>query len=154
MPDLPPLIAFDAEDLAVIAANLQDAVVRVGDMAYLPQTKQFAMVAARFDWLEAAAGMEGGACCERCRTGLRFGRVFRASCRGFCCKDEDLVLNLLDIGFRQTEPPGGVVEFVFSAGRAVRLEVECLEAEIHDLGVRWTARSVPCHCLAGDPERA
>ncbi|MDQ6702085.1 MAG: DUF2948 family protein, partial [Pseudomonadota bacterium] len=51
MPDLPRLIAFDADDLAVIAANLQDALVRVGEMAFLPQSKQFAMVAARFDWV-------------------------------------------------------------------------------------------------------
>jgi len=59
MPDLPRLIAFDADDLAVIAANLQDALVRVGEMAFLPQSKQFAMVAARFDWVQAAAKKRG-----------------------------------------------------------------------------------------------
>lgn len=146
MPDLPPLAAFDSEDLAVIAANLQDAVVRVADMAYLPREKQFALVAGRFDWIKAASeGSEGG--CERCQTGLRFGRVLKVSCRGFCHRDKDLVLNLLHIGFEATNPPSGVVEFIFSAGRALRLEVECLEAEIRDLGVRWKTKSIPCHQL-------
>ena len=36
MPDL-KLIALDAEDLGVISAHLQDAVLRVGDMVYLPK---------------------------------------------------------------------------------------------------------------------
>ena len=145
MPDLPPLIAFDADDLAVIAVNLQDALVRVGGMAYLPRSKQFAMVASRFDWIKAAADKTECPSCERCQTGLHFGRVLKVSCRGFCCRDRELILNLLDIGFKQTEPPAGIVEFIFSAGRALRLEVECIEAEIRDLGLRWKARSAPRH---------
>ena len=151
MPDLPPLIAFDADDLAVIAANLQDALIRVGDMAYLPRSKQFAMVAARFDWVGAATKQIGSSCCERCRTGLHFERVLKVSCLGFHHQDQALILNLLDIGFKETEPPGGYVEFVFSAGRALRLYVECLEAEIRDLGIRWTAKSAPNHPIDSAP---
>ncbi|MGH6795070.1 MAG: DUF2948 family protein, partial [Methylocella sp.] len=94
MPDLPRLIAFDADDLAVIAANLQDALVRVGEMTFVPQSKQFAMVASRFDWVSAAADKSGRPCCERARTGLHFGRVLKVACRGFSCRDEALVLNL------------------------------------------------------------
>ena len=145
MPELPRLIAFDADDLAVIAANLQDALIRVGDMAYLPRSKQFAMLAARFDWVEAAAKKMGSPCGERCRTGLHFGRVLKVSCLRFQRHDEALILNLLDINFKETEPPAGHVDLIFSAGRALRLTVECLEAEIRDLGVRWKAKSVPNH---------
>ncbi len=153
MPDLPRLIAFDADDLAVIAANLQDALVQVADMVYFPQSKQFAMVTSRFDWIGA---VKNGAWrgCERCRTGLHFGRVQKVSCRGFCHRDKAEVLNLLDIAFKATEPPAGIVEFVFSAGRALRLEVECLEAEIRDLGVRWNARAVPRHFLGAGWRKA
>ena len=144
MPSLPRLIAFDADDLSVVAANLQDALVRVGDMAYIPRSKQFAMVTSRFDWIDAAKNDESCGC-ERCQTGIHFGRVLRVSCRGFCHRDEALILNLLDIAFEETAPPAGFVEFIFSAGRALRLEVECLEAEIRDLGFRWQARSAPHH---------
>ncbi len=152
MPDLPRLIAFDADDLEVIAANLQDALIRVSDMAYLPRSKQFAMVAARFDWVGAATKRIGSSCCERARTGLHFGRVLKVSCLGFHHhQDQALILNLLDIGFKQTEPPAGYVEFVFSAGRALRLHVECLEAEIRDLGIRWTAKSAPNHPIDRAP---
>jgi Protein of unknown function (DUF2948) len=153
MPDLPRLIAFDADDLAVIATNLQDALIRVGDMTYLPRTNQFAMVAARFDWVGAATKMAGLAHCERCQTGLHFGRVLKVSCRGFRQQDQALILNLLDIGFKETEPPAGYVEFIFSAGRALRLYVECLEAELRDLGYRWKAKSAPNHRIDSAPEQ-
>jgi len=153
MPSLPRLIAFDADDLSVIAANLQDALVRVGDMAYIPRSKQFAMMTSRFDWIDATRN--GDSCgCERCRTGIHFGRVLRVSCRGFCHRDEALILNLLDIAFEETAPPAGFVEFIFSAGRALRLEVECIEAEICDLGLRWKARSTPRHTFGVRWEKA
>jgi hypothetical protein len=146
MPDLLHLVAFDPEDLEVVSANLQDAVVRVGDMAYLPHAKQFAVIVSRFDWLGAA---RGGSCetWERCRTGLHFERVFKVSTCGFTSHDTSAVLNLLSIHFEETHPPAGIVELVFSAGRALRLEVECLEAELCDLGPRWKARAVPEHRL-------
>jgi hypothetical protein len=149
MPDLPRLIAFDAEDLAMIAASLQDALVRVGEMAYLPRSKQFAMIAARFDWIGSVSRKAGFSCAERCRTGLHFGRVLKVSCRGFEHKDQTRILNLLHIGFKETDPPAGYVEFVFSSDCALRLYVECLEAEIRDLGVRWKTKSVPDHRLDG-----
>lgn len=147
MPNLPPLIAFDADDLAVVAANLQDALVRVADMAYLPREKKFAFIASRFDWLKAVASESGRPACERCQTGLHFGRVLKVSCLGFNCRDRGLILNLLDIRFRETVAPAGYVELIFSGGCALRLEVECIEAEIRDLGLRWAARSAPCHPL-------
>ncbi len=49
MPEL-KLIALDADDLKVISAHLQDAVLRVGDIAYLPRERRFAALGNRFDW--------------------------------------------------------------------------------------------------------
>ncbi len=54
------LIAFDEEDLKVVSAHLQDAVVRVGDMAYLPKERRFAALLNRFDWELAAGAGDGG----------------------------------------------------------------------------------------------
>ena len=65
LPDAPPLkiAALDPEDLAILSAHLQDAQVRVGDMAYLPDSQRFVVVGARFDWYAATSGR-----CERCGT--------------------------------------------------------------------------------------
>ena len=53
---------------------------------------------------------------------------------------KDAVLNLLAIDFAETEAPAGVVTLTFSGGATLRLEVECLECELADLGPTWQNR--------------
>lgn len=141
------LAALDSEDLAVISAHLQDAEVRVGDMAYLQQSMRFALVAARFDWVQALAGP-----CERCGTGLHFERVFKVVRAGFD-QDPDRVLTLLAVMFTPGEAPSGTITLRFSGGAAIRLEVECIEAALSDIGPRWPVECKPGH-LALEAEHA
>ena len=148
MPDL-KLIALDSDDLKVISAHLQDAVVRAGDMAFLPAEKRFAAIANRFDWAKAlAAGQpKGGKDFERRRTGLRFERVLSARAQGLNLKDKSATLALLAITFapRTAEAVDGDVTLTFSGGAAIRLGVECLEIEMKDLGAAWSANKAPAH---------
>jgi hypothetical protein len=137
------LIALDPEDLRVLSCHLQDAVIRVGDMAYLRQDMRFAAIANRFDW-ERAASDEAGAY-QRRRSGLRFERVKSARVQGFDLQQKDAVLVLLAVTFESAEEPSGAVTLHFAGGGAVRLEVECIEAELRDLGAVWGARSKPVH---------
>ena len=141
------LMAFDPEDLSVIAAHVQDAILRVGDMLYQPHEKRFVLVLKRFDWLASVAGAP-----QRAQTGLHFEQVRKASLQGFRTDRPDDLLNLLDVEFVPGEPPGGRVLLVFSGGCAVRLEVECLEARMADLGPRWRVRHAPGHGVRGDDE--
>jgi len=149
MSDTPPvrlrLLAQDEEDLAVLSAHMQDALVRVCDMTFLPRTGVFALVGSRFDWLAAASGRK-----QRCQVGLHFDRVLKASRKGFDAAKPDDVLNLLSLIFTVTDAPAGLVDLVFSGGAAVRLEVECLEGQLRDLGPRWQTTLQPGH--AGDSE--
>jgi hypothetical protein len=147
MPELLRLIALDPDDLAVISANLQDALVRIGDMTYLSRSKRFVIVAARFDWLRARAGSM-----ERCRAGLHFERVLKVARSGFSQGDGDTVLNLLSIVFEETEAPAGRVVLTFSAGAAIRLDVECLEAQLRDIGPRWKTKAQPGHLDDEQPQ--
>jgi len=141
------LIALNDEDLAILSTHLQDAVLKVRDMAYLRETKRFALVAARFDWLSTSCGKA-----ERCATGLHFERVLKAAITGFNLADADRCLNLLDIRFSPQDAPAGQVILTFSGGAAVKLDVECLETQMHDLGPRWPAKATPGHCLEETPE--
>lgn len=150
MPDL-KLIALDAEDLGVISAHLQDAVVRVGDMAFLPGAKRFAAIANRFDWAKALAGgtvTPAPGDLERRRTGLRFERVLAAKVNGFNLKDKSAALALLAVTFTPRDAKelvDGDVTLTFSGGAAIRLQVECLEVEMKDLGAAWSAKRAPAH---------
>ncbi len=135
------LYAFDAEDLAVLSAHLQDAVLKASDIAYLARERRFALVCNRFDWTAAEAGD-----CQRRRTGLRVERVTAVKARAVP-KGEDTVLELLAIHFEPEggESPGGTLELVFAGGGAIRLTVECVEAAMDDLGPMWAGVATPRH---------
>lgn len=148
------LIALDADDLNVLSAHLQDAVLRVADMAYLPHERRFALVLNRFDWENAAAAASSGEAgkgeLQRRRAGLRFERVLGAKVHGLNLKDKSTALALLAVVFEPeaAEAVAGNVTLTFSGGAAIRLTVECIEAELKDLGGVWAAGRMPRH--AGD----
>ena len=145
------LIAFDNDDLNVVSAHLQDAILRVGDMALLPRDKRFAAVFNRFDWarLLGAGDGAGESATEmaRMRTALRFERVLGAQLTGIDLTRPDDVLVLLALSFEKkgSDDPSGTVMLTFAGQAAVRLEVECLESEMKDLGPSWAARARPSH---------
>ena len=145
------LIAFDADDLAVMSAHLQDAVLKVGDLAYLPRERRFAAIGNRFDWADALAGANGGTQeYTRRRAALRFERVLGAQVQGVDLGRKDAVVALLAISYEPSEAPEGKVTLHFADGGAIRLEVECIEAELKDLGPVWRVASMPQH-PDGDP---
>ncbi len=138
------LIALDTDDLEVVSTHLQDAVVNVGDIVWLRSEKRVVLALNRFDW-EAASGDQPQY--QRRRTALRFERVNAVKCRDVQPKDKDAVLNLLSVEFQPADAPAGVVVLTFAGGAALRLEVECLEAEIADLGPAWATKCCPAHAV-------
>jgi hypothetical protein len=145
--DLLRLVALDQEDLAVISAHLQDAEVRVADLAYLPHERRFAFVAQRFDW-ETSPNESP----RRRLTGLHFERVMGVRCRGVERDKPDTLLNLLGVTFDQTDAPSGTATLLFENGSAIQLDLECIEAQMKDLGPVWPCSKRPTH--DADLERA
>ena len=129
---------LDEEDLEVVSAHLQDAVVKVADLLWRPNERRVVVALNRFDWESAQSDKPEY---RRRRSALRFERVLSCKCRSVDPAGKDAVLNLLTVEFTETDSPSGIVSLIFSGGAAVRMEVECLEAELVDLGPVWTARS-------------
>ena len=97
---------------------------------------------ARFDWLAAYATEPQ---LRRCRSALRFERVLACKCKNVDPAGKAAVLNLLAVEFTETDPPAGAVTLTFSGGGTLRIEVECLEAELADIGPAWATATVPAH---------
>ena len=138
------LIALDAEDLEVISAHVQDAVLKVEDMGFAQADRRFALMLNRFDWTSAEGRGKGA----RKRAALRFDHVTGARTAGFDPRASEGVLELLAIRFEQKDAPAGIVALEFAGGGSVALDVECLEARLHDLGAAWAAKAVPAHDLS------
>ena len=136
-------IALDRDDLEVVSTHLQDALVKVADILWRPQEKRLVVALDRFDWASCECAKKPEL--RRCRSALRFERVNCCKCRHVNPAGKDAVLNLLAVEFSETDAPAGVVSLIFSGGAVLRLEVECLEAELADLGPSWPAAARPVH---------
>jgi len=138
MADPLKLRAEDAEDLAVISAILQDALVAVGEMVFLPEEQRFVLVANRFRWEPPASGVRQDF--ERRMSGLRIDGVKAVQRRGFHPRDSERLLLLLAM---RSEP--GVIYFDFAGGSSIRLEVERILCHLDDLGEPWPTQWRPRH---------
>lgn len=125
------LIALDEDDLAVVSAHVQDAAVAAGDIIWRQGEKRLVIGMRRPDWDETIAHH-----CEphRLISVLRFDRVLACKARGIDMMAPETALTMLGIEFYPASPPGGNVLLLFSGGGALRLDVECLECELADLG--------------------
>jgi Protein of unknown function (DUF2948) len=139
--ELLKLFAMDQDDLEVVSTHLQDALVCVGDVHWRPAERRLALGFARFDWEGSLSSPQY----QRRRTALRFERVNSLKCRNINCSDKTAMLNLLAVEFEEADAPAGVVILTFSGGGALRLEVECLECEMVDLGPVWETGACPRH---------
>jgi hypothetical protein len=144
--DLLRLVALDQEDLAIVSAHLQDAIIRVADLTYLPKERRFVLVGRRFDW-EASPGEPP----RRRLTGLHLERVQAVRVRGIDRSKPEAVLNLLAITFEERDPPSGTVTLIFAEGGAIQVDVECIELQMKDLGPVWQAEGRPTHDLGQAP---
>ena len=135
------LAAADAEDLDVLSARLQDAAARMKDLVWLPKERRFAALFNRFRWEDA--GRQN----TRVRAGLHFDGVLKVQSSMVKLGAGEAVVSVLAIRFTPNagEDPGGVVEIVLAGGGAIRLSVECVDAELADMTAPWAARGTPDH---------
>lgn len=139
------LVALDEEDLQVLSAHLQDAVLKVSDLQYLAAEKRFVLTLNRFAWEKVKPKLFRKPQYQRRRTALHFNRVTAVKGSGIDRQKPEEVLSLLAIRFIAGEAPAGTLELTFSANAAIRLDVECIEAQLTDLGAAWETSFVPRH---------
>ena len=134
------LIALDPDDLAVISAHVQDARVQTSDIVWRQGEKRLVVGMNRLDWEQTLAAETAP---RRLIAALRFDRVLACKSRNIDLEAPEAALDLLGIEFHPGEAPGGSALLLFSHGGALRLDVECLECELTDLGVDDLGASDP-----------
>lgn len=164
------LRAVDPDDLKVVSACLQDALVPLREVAWLKRQGRFILVANRFRWEQGEllndepemppepttpAGDarfaddasftddEGTAPpFQRTNCGLCFDRVNKVRFRGIDLASRHQILNLLAI-----EPVNSAIDLLFSEQAAIRLDVSGISCHLEDLGEPWLTRWRPKHTL-------
>ncbi len=139
------LIALDADDLEILSAHVQDAVLKVKDIVFLPTDNRFALAMNRYD--------RSGSAGERRQAIMHFERVGVVRQRRIRRDAPEGILNLLAITFKPAEEPGGVISLMFSGGGEIELHVECIEARLTDTGSAWKTPNTPHHPALDDEAR-
>lgn len=135
------LMAEDVADLEVISAAAQDALVRVGDLAYDKKARRFSALVSRFRWEKSGGGGH-----ERIQAALAFDGVLNVKSRKLRLDTPDAVASILQVKFQaDEEPPGGVVRLVLAGDGEIALGVECLDVVLSDMGDAWMTPRKPDH---------
>jgi hypothetical protein len=139
------LAALDAEDLEVLSAHLQDAVLTVGDIRYMPKANKAVFAVNRFVWDKPADKRSGAH--ERRRAALAVSRVRSMKASNIRQDAKSAVLELLAVRFEEDAAPAGRIRLDFAGGGTLLLEVECIEVQLADLGAAWSTQNLPQHDL-------
>ena len=133
------LRASDADDLTIFATMLQDAIVPVSDMAFVPAEHRFALVANRFLW-ELSGTDEKKPTHQRVNCGVVFEQVTGVKSRGLDLSDRGRMLDLLTLRAEDRR-----VGLVFSGDTEIELAVDAIDARLEDIGEPWPTKWRPEH---------
>lgn len=143
MTDQLKLLARSEDDLKVVSSVLQDAVLKVGDIAWLPDQHRFAAVLNRYRWERGSDGGRG----ERIRTGLHFDHVLATQSRFVPRDDPDHVMELLAVEAAARPDDDIDILLKFAGYATIRLHADCIDLQVRDLTGPWKARRKPEHLL-------
>jgi hypothetical protein len=135
------LVARDAEDLAVIATLVQDAVFPITEMRWQKQRRRFALLVNRFRWEDREAAERAGRKYERVQSLLVVDEALAVQTQGIDRADRDTVLSLLDLTWEPGEDGTGRVVLTVAGDGAVALSVEALEVTLRDVTRPYLAPS-------------
>ena len=140
------LRAMDAEDLQVISALVQDAVLPATEMTWDRSRRRFALLLNRFRWEDDAASAQRRDY-ERVQSVLVIEDVLSVATQGLRHGDKDVILSLLSMSFEAGEDGMGRLELTLAGDGAIALEVEALEVTLKDVTRPYAApsRTRPSH---------
>lgn len=144
------LLAADGQDLQVIAAVLQDAIVPAIEMAFKADEQRFLAVVHRFRWdcvceqaledQDRPSRYEAADCYERINCALDIQGVTGVQTSGFDHKNPSVMLDLLTLSLEE-----GLLTLIFAGGAQIRLKVENWRLRMQDFGESWPTKHKPSH---------
>lgn len=139
--------ALDSDDLQVLSALVQDAVLPAHELKYTPHDRRFAMLLNRVRWEDDGRDRHG---VERVQALLVFDNVLHVASQGIQRGEPDLILSVLALEFEpsvEPEDPGGHIVITLAGDGAIRLDVEAIEARLRDVTRPYRAPSghLPAH---------
>lgn len=135
------LKALDADDLAVIATLVQDAVFPTAEMRWDQRMRRFALLINRFRWEDAPRATARKRAFERVQSVMAFEDVLKVKSQGIDRSDPDTVYSLLSVSFQPGDDGTGQINLILAGDGVIALEVEALEVLLQDVTKPYAAPS-------------
>jgi hypothetical protein len=130
------LHAQSSDDIEILSALLQDALIAGADMVFDKAENTFMLVANRYCWELQDAGQQ-----MRCMCGVKFGTIGAVRTRGMTA-DKTQFYNLLAIEYDKAAQH---IMLVFSGGIGIQLEVSSIMIIVRDLAEPHPSFARPDH---------
>ncbi|MDA1198376.1 MAG: DUF2948 family protein [Proteobacteria bacterium] len=137
------LLATSDEDLRVIAAHLQDAIVSVQDIANLKKNRIFLIQLNRFMWEDVEKGVFRKN--KRIRTILKFDNVINISSKNINIKERKSFLDFLTIESNLLPDKSYEIKLIFSGDSVIKIKAEVIDVTLDDQGSPWDTKTQPKH---------
>ena len=137
------LLATSEEDLRVIAAHLQDAIVSAQDIANLKKNKIFLIQLNRFMWEDVEKGVFRKN--KRIRTILKFDNVITVSSKKINTKKDKHFLDFLTIESKLLTDKNYEIKLIFSGDSVIKIKAEIIDVTLDDQGSSWNSNTQPRH---------
>ena len=131
--------AFDISDLEIISSLIQDSILPVSEIQWLPNSDKLALLVNRFRWEDKDIELSQGKTVERVQSLLMISHVKSVSSSGFSPKQKDKVLSILSISFDGDDGDFGNVLIILSGNGGIRVEVDALEINLRDVTMPYIA---------------
>ena len=137
------LLATSDEDLRVIAAHLQDAIVSVQDFANLKKNRIFLIQLNRFMWEDVEKGVFRKN--KRIRTVLKFDNVIDVLSKNINIENNKHFLDFLTIESNVLPDKNYEIKLIFSGDSVIKVTVEVIDVTLDDQGTPWESKTAPKH---------
>ena len=137
------LIARTVEDLRVVSAYLQDAIVNLNEIANLKKNKILLLQLNRFMWEDVEKGLFRKN--KRIRTILKFENVIKVKSRNINLAGKDKFLDFLTIETNQMTDNNYEMKILFAGDSIVKVTAEVIEVTLDDQGEAWDTKNKPKH---------
>ena len=137
------LLAISEEDLKVIAAHLQDAIVSIQDIANLKKNRIFLIQLNRFMWEDIEKGVFRKN--KRISTILKFDNVISVLSKNVNSKVDKKFLDFLTIESNLLPDKSYEIKLIFSGDSVIKINVEVIDVTLDDQGSPWESKTQPKH---------
>ena len=137
------LIARTEEDLRVVSAHLQDAIVNINDIAHLKKNKILLLQLNRFMWEDIEKGVFRKN--KRIRTFLKFENVVKVNSKNINQAGNDKFLDFLTIETNQMIDNNYEMKILFAGDSILKVIAEVIEVTLDDQGEAWDTKNKPKH---------